>query len=103
MAAFATTAILSFLLYLIFTTASGAVLVWSGTELLFGAAFALMVAAMTRRILHDKWPQILNPRRLLLFIVYLFGPFLVALAKAIEAAGSSSLIFASEATPFLPP
>jgi len=82
MAAFATTAILSVLLYLVFTTASGAVLVWSGTELLFGAAFALMVAAMSRRILHDKWPQILNPRRLLLFIVYLFGPFLVALAKA---------------------
>ena len=82
MAAFATTAILSFILYLLFTTASGDVAVWSSTELAFGAAFALVVAGLSRRILRDKWPQILSPRRFLLFLVYLFGPFLVALAKA---------------------
>ncbi len=82
MAAFATTAILSFILYLILTTASGDVAVWSSTELTFGVTFALLVAALSRRILRDRWPQILSPRRFLLCVVYLFGPFLVALAKA---------------------
>jgi multicomponent Na+:H+ antiporter subunit E len=82
MSAFATTALLSFLLYLFLTTASGSALVWSTNELLFGAVFALLVAGMTRHILRDRWSQMLNPRRLLLFVFYLFGPFFVALAKA---------------------
>jgi multicomponent Na+:H+ antiporter subunit E len=82
MASFATTAVLSFLLYLLLTTASGSMLLWSGTELLFGVAFALIVAGLSRHVLRDRWPQMLNPKRLLLFVVYLCGPFLVALAKA---------------------
>jgi len=82
MASFATTAILSFLLYLVLTTASGGVLLWSGTELLFGVGFALLVAVMSRRVLRDRWPQMLSPRRLLLFTIYLCGPFFFALAKA---------------------
>jgi len=82
MASFVTTAILSFLFYLMLTTASGSVLLWSSTELLFGAAFAVLVALMSRHVLRDRWPQMLNPRRLVLLMVYLCGPFFLALARA---------------------
>lgn len=82
MGRFLTTAVLSFLLYASLTTATGTVAIWNGIELALGVVFALLVATVTRNLAGNNWPAMLNPRRWLLFVVYLIGPFFWAMTKA---------------------
>ncbi len=72
----------SFLLYLLLTTATGTVGLWSFEELALGVLFAIMVAALTRDVLKGNWVRLLSPRRCALFVIYLVGPFFWAMAKA---------------------
>ena len=82
MARFAATALLSFVLYLVLTTATGAVAIWNGIEIAIGVIFAILVAALTRNLIGENWERLLSPRRWLLFIIYFFGPFLWAMTVA---------------------
>jgi len=82
MARFLTTTLLSFLLYLVLTTATGSIAIWNPIEFGVGILLALLVATLTRNLERPGWPQLLNPRRWMLFLVYLVGPFFISLARA---------------------
>ena len=75
-------AIASFLLYLALTTGTGTIGLWSIEELLLGVLFAIITAILAKNIMRGNCLGFLSPRRWLLFIVYLCGPFFWALAKA---------------------
>jgi len=80
--AFLATSFGAFLLYLFFTTASGPLFLWSKEELIIGAIFALIVAAIVRKIFPAKNLRLLNPKRWFLFLAYVIWPFFPAMAKA---------------------
>jgi len=80
--AFIVTSFTVFLFYLLMTTSSGNLLLWSKEELIVGAVLALIVGAITKKILIKKDFRMLNPRRLFLFIIYLLFVWLPALAVA---------------------
>ena len=82
MIAFLASAVFTFLVYLLLTTASGNLFLWSKEELIFGAVFAVIVAAITRKMFFKKNLRMLNPIRWLLFLVYLVGPFFWGMARA---------------------
>ncbi len=82
MRTFLITTACAFLLYLLLTTASGPLFLWSKEELIIGAIFALIVAAIVRKIFPVKNLRLLNPKRWFLFLAYFFGIFLPAMAKA---------------------
>lgn len=79
----AATFALAFLVYLVLTLPSGSLGLWSLDELLAGGVISLLVALVSYRLLWERggW-RLLNPWRWLVFLVYLFGPFLLAMAKA---------------------
>ena len=79
---FVATAVGSLLLYLLLTTATGTVGLWSIEELALGVLFAIIVAALTRDVLKGDRVRFLSPRRWALLAIYLVGPFFWALAKA---------------------
>jgi len=79
----------AFLFYLLLTIGSGPVGVWSIEELVAGAALSLVAGLIAGRVVvrHEGGGRghllrMLNPLRILLFLVYLVGPFLFAMAKA---------------------
>lgn len=78
-----TTGALLFALYLPFSAFSGRWGLWAPDELLAGALIALVVGWFTGPLVWERggW-RLLQPQRLLLFLVYLVGPFLYAMAKA---------------------
>ena len=89
MLAFFVTAIVAFIFYLLLTFGSGTIGAWSLEEWISGAVLSLIVGAIAGRIAFDHKRQgkrssfrMLNPLRLLLFLVYLIGPFFWAMAKA---------------------
>jgi multicomponent Na+:H+ antiporter subunit E len=89
MLAFFVTAIVAFIFYLLLTLGSGTIGAWSLEEWISGAVLSLIVGAIASRVAFNrKEPgkknsfRMLNPLRLLLFLVYLIGPFLWAMAKA---------------------
>ena len=89
MLAFFVTAAVAFIFYLLLTLGSGSIGAWSLAELISGAVLSLIVGAVAGRIAFDHKAQgkkssfrMLNPLRLLLFLVYLIGPFFWAMAKA---------------------
>jgi multicomponent Na+:H+ antiporter subunit E len=89
MLAFFVTSIVAFILYLLLTFGSGTIGAWSLEEWITGAVLSLIVGAIAGRIAFDHTKserrssfRMLNPLRLLLFLVYLIGPFLWAMAKA---------------------
>jgi len=89
MLAFFVTAIGAFIFYLLLTFGSGTIGAWSLEEWISGAVLSLIVGAIAGRVTFDHKRQgkksslrMLNPLRLLLFLVYLIGPFLWAMAKA---------------------
>ena len=75
------TAFVAFLLYLILTTSSGPLFLWSKEELIIGAIFAVIVGAIVKNMFVSKSLRMLNPKRWFLFLAYL-GPFFWAMAKA---------------------
>ena len=89
MLAFFVTAIIAFAFYLLLTFGSGTIGAWSLEEWISGAILSLIVGAIAGRVSFDRKRtgkksslRMLNPLRLLLFLVYLIGPFLWAMAKA---------------------
>lgn len=84
MKAFLVTAILCFIIYLLFTTGSGTVVfgLWSIEELIFGLILAVVVGYLARNIFVKQSYRMLNPVRWFLFLFYLIGPFFFALMKA---------------------
>jgi multicomponent Na+:H+ antiporter subunit E len=79
----AATFVLAFSIYLILTAFSGGIGLWSLEELIGSAVVSLLVALASYRLLWERggW-RLLNPVRWVLFLVYLVGPFLLAMAKA---------------------
>jgi multicomponent Na+:H+ antiporter subunit E len=82
------TAVVAFVLYLLLTFASGTVGAWSIEELITGAVLSLIAGIVAGRIAEGtresgKSPyRMLNPLRLATFLVYLIGPFFLAMARA---------------------
>jgi len=80
--AFLITTVCAFLLYLLLTTASGHLFLWSKEELIIGAILAVIVGAVVKNRLIKSSSRMLNPKRWFLFLAYFFGIFLPAMAKA---------------------
>jgi multicomponent Na+:H+ antiporter subunit E len=78
---FIVTAIVAYLLYLVLTIGSGTLLLWNEAELIIGAIFALVVAALVKNRYLKKSLRMLNPVRWFLWLIYLF-PFFFAMAQA---------------------
>lgn len=77
---------MALIVYLALTAESGNIILWSLEEILLAIIFSIIAALIFYLIfkslnikLSMKW---LNPVRWILFLVYLFGPFLFALIKA---------------------
>lgn len=74
---------LVFCVYLILTVFSGGIGLWSLEELIGGAVVSLLVALASHRLLWERGGRrLLNPWRWVVFISYVFGPFLLAMARA---------------------
>ncbi len=82
MANFLTTTLLCFILYLGLTSATGTLGIWNGGELIAGVIVSVFVAILMRPIVPRGWYRIADPRRSLLFLIYVIGPFFWAMAKA---------------------
>ena len=78
---FLITTVVVYVVYLLLTIGSGTVALWSSAELIIGAVLAVVVGALLRNRFIGKDLRMLNPRRWLTFIIYLF-PFFWAMAKA---------------------
>jgi len=78
---FLVTAAVAYLLYLLLTIGSGTLLLWNAAELIIGAIFALVVAALVKNRYIGKNMRMLNPVRWLIWLIYLF-PFFFAMARA---------------------
>ena len=83
------TAVVAFGFYLLLTIGSGSIGAWSIEELITGGILSLIVGwiaggiAVKRAKASGKSPyRMLNPLRLLTFLVYLVGPFFLAMARA---------------------
>jgi len=82
MIAFIVTTIICFITYLLLTTGSGTVGLWSVEEILLGVILSLIVGFIARNVFVKKNLRMLNPVRWFMFLVYVVGPFFVAMAKA---------------------
>lgn len=82
MIAFIVTTIICFITYLLFTTGSGTIGLWSMEEILFGFILSLIVGFVTGRIFVKEDFRMLNPVRWLTFVAYAIGPFFIGMAKA---------------------
>jgi len=79
---FLVTAACAFIFYLLLTTASGHLFLWSKEELIIGAVFAVIVGMLTKNMFIKKDFRMLHPKRWFLFLAYFFAIFLPAMAKA---------------------
>jgi len=87
MLAFIITVIGVFALYLLLTAGSAipgsAFFLWSREEIFAGIILSIVAGAIGRKVFfREKNYRMLNPGRWFLFIVYLIGPFFLAMAKA---------------------
>ena len=76
----------SMVVYLVLTTGSGTVLLWSYEEIVFGTVFSVFVAVFGSKMLSGVniklTEKALNPKRWFLFVIYVLGPFLWNVIKA---------------------
>jgi len=74
----------AFVIYLVLTAGSGSFLYfWSPEEFVMGIFLSVIVGLISRNYLcRSRNYRMLNPIRWLKFIVYGFGPFFIAMAKA---------------------
>ncbi|MFW6150725.1 MAG: Na+/H+ antiporter subunit E, partial [Chloroflexota bacterium] len=79
---FLVTSIVAYIVYLLLTTGSGSLFLWSPAELIIGAVLALATGALTKNMYMKQSLRMLNPKRWALFVVYFFGVFLPAMARA---------------------
>lgn len=79
----AATAVLAFIAYLVLASFTGGWGLWAPEELLVGAVIALLVGLATGALVWKRggW-RLLQPQRWVLFLLYLVGPFLYAMARA---------------------
>ena len=77
-----TSTLLCFVLYLGLTTGTGSVGIWSTGELAIGLILSLIVAALATRVMPEGWARALDPRRWVVLLIYLVGPFFWAMTKA---------------------
>jgi multicomponent Na+:H+ antiporter subunit E len=88
MLAFVVTTIICFITYLLLTIGSATggkydiLELWNLYEFLFGIILSLIVGFIARTIFIKDNFRMANPVRWILFIVYIIGPFFVAMAKA---------------------
>lgn len=82
MLAFIVTTVMCFITYLLLTTGSGTLGLWSWEEILFGIILSLIVGFIARTIFVRDNFRMLNPVRWFIFLAYLIGPFFVSMAKA---------------------
>jgi len=82
MIAFIITTIICFITYLLLTTGSGTLGLWSPEEILFGIILSLITGFVTKSIFVKKDLRMLNPIRWFIFVGYVIGPFFVGMAKA---------------------
>jgi multicomponent Na+:H+ antiporter subunit E len=82
MLAFIITTILCFITYLLLTTGSGTIGLWSIEEILLGIILSLIAGFVTRNVLVKKDLRMLNPIRWFIFVGYVLGPFFIGMAKA---------------------
>ncbi|MCK4347642.1 MAG: Na+/H+ antiporter subunit E [Thermoplasmatales archaeon] len=82
MIAFVITTIICFIIYLLLTTGSGTLGLWSIEEILLGLILSLITGFVTRNIFVKKDLRMLNPVRWIIFVWYVIGPFFVGMAKA---------------------
>ncbi|MBA3043635.1 cation:proton antiporter [archaeon] len=87
MLTFIVTTVAVFALYLLLTAGSqipgSTVFLWSREEIFAGIILSIIAGFIGRKVLFRKKNyRMLNPKRWLLFIVYLVGPFFFAMAKA---------------------
>ena len=82
MLAFIVTTALCFIAYLLLTTGSGTLGLWSLEEILIGIILSLIFGFLGRTIFVKNDFRMANPVRWILFIAYIIGPFFVSMAKA---------------------
>ena len=82
MIAFIVTTIICFITYLLLTTGSGSIGLWSIEEILLGLILSLIAGFISRTILIKDNLRMLNPVRWFRFLTYLIGPFFIGMAKA---------------------
>ena len=82
MIAFVITTIICFIIYLLLTTGSGTLGLWSIEEILLGLILSLITGFVTRNVFVKKDLRMLNPVRWIIFVWYIIGPFFVGMAKA---------------------
>ena len=71
-----------FIIYLLLTTGSGTLGLWSIEEILLGLILSLITGFVTRNVFVKKDLRMLNPIRWIIFVWYIIGPFFVGMAKA---------------------
>lgn len=73
-----------FISYLFLTMGSGKIFYfWSIEEIFLGFLIAIVVGFIAKGLSKEKkFTKILNPKRWLLFLVYIIGPFFFAMVKA---------------------
>ncbi|MBN2042997.1 MAG: Na+/H+ antiporter subunit E [Candidatus Aenigmarchaeota archaeon] len=86
MIVFVTGFVFSFLSYLILTAGSGNLMLWSGGEITAGLLFSLLTALLARGLFSAAGVRpglsLFNPKRWVLFLLYVFGPFLTGMIRA---------------------
>ncbi|MDD1653197.1 MAG: Na+/H+ antiporter subunit E, partial [Methanomicrobiales archaeon] len=83
MIAFAITAVVAMVMYLVFTAGSGDIGLWSSSELIAAVALGVVTGAVTRNFLcHARNYRMANPLRFLLIPVYIIVPFFIEVMKA---------------------
>jgi len=82
MIAFIITTIICFIVYLLLTTGSGTLGLWSIEEILLGLILSLITGFVTRNVFVKKDLRMLNPVRWVIFAWYVVGPFFIGMAKA---------------------
>ncbi|MFH1610140.1 MAG: Na+/H+ antiporter subunit E [Candidatus Bipolaricaulota bacterium] len=77
------TAVFCFAVYLVLASFTGNLGVWASDEIIAGAVIAALVALATGAFVWARggW-RLFQPHRWILFLIYLVGPFLYAMAKA---------------------
>ncbi len=83
MFAFLVTTLVCLVTYLLLTTGSGPILgLWSIEEILIGLLLSMLAGFVSQNLFIKGSYRMANPRRWILFLVYLFGPFFIGMAKA---------------------
>ncbi len=82
MTAFLAATVSSFLFYLLLTTASGNLFLWSKEELILAAIVGIVIGAITKNMFFKANLRMLNPKRWFLFVIFFVGPWFRDLTKA---------------------